>query len=241
MLDVGPHHAGGALGPKCQRAVAAVGEGVHLLAHHVGARAGRAGVDLGVLEGRGDDLVVAGRLEHRPGGVDDGAPAASIGPVPVAGSARSLELAAHGRSSARNGLVASSASRVVTGPWPGQHHRLGRQQLVHPGDALEQPILAAAGKVGAPDRTAEKHVAREHKPVGEVCDRVGRVTGHSDRAEVHAAHRDDVPTVDQVFGLVFAAGKRTQHVCLAARASRPPRRSPAQARGPHRCDRNGCG
>ncbi len=118
MLDVGAHDPRGTLGPKRQRPVAAVGEGVHLFAHDVRTLTRGAGIDLGVLERWGDDLGVAGGLEHRARGVDDRAPAARVGSEPVARPAGRLKLAAHGRSSARNGLVASSASSVVTGPCP---------------------------------------------------------------------------------------------------------------------------
>ena len=66
VLDHRAHHAGGALGPQRHRAVTAVGEGVHLLGHHVGGLADPAGEQRGVLEDRQLDVAVAGP----PGGVE---------------------------------------------------------------------------------------------------------------------------------------------------------------------------
>ena len=60
VLDHRTHHPGGALGPKRHRAVAAVGEGVHLLGHHVGGLADAAGEQRGVLEDRQFDVAVSG-------------------------------------------------------------------------------------------------------------------------------------------------------------------------------------
>ena len=60
VFDHRAHHAGGALGPQRHRAVAAVGEGVHLLGHHIGGLADAAGEQRGVLEDRQLDVAVAG-------------------------------------------------------------------------------------------------------------------------------------------------------------------------------------
>ena len=66
VFDHRAHHPGGALRPQRHRAVAAVGEGVHLLGHHVGGFADAAGEQRGVLEDGQLDVAVAGP----PGGVE---------------------------------------------------------------------------------------------------------------------------------------------------------------------------
>ena len=60
MLDHRADDPGGALRPKCHRAVSTVGEGVHLLGHHVGGLAHAAGEQRGVLEDRQLDVAVSG-------------------------------------------------------------------------------------------------------------------------------------------------------------------------------------
>ena len=60
VLDHGPHHPGGALRTQGHRAVAAVGEGVHLLADDVGRLPDPPRVEAGVLEHRQLDQPVAG-------------------------------------------------------------------------------------------------------------------------------------------------------------------------------------
>ena len=71
VLDEGADHRRRALRAQRQGAAAAVLEGVHLLAHDVGAGADAAHEDLGLLEGRRHDLAVpvaregvAGRVDH---------------------------------------------------------------------------------------------------------------------------------------------------------------------------------
>ena len=66
VLDHRTHHTCGALRAQRHRAVAAVGEGVHLLRHHVGGLPHAAGEQCGVLEDRQFDVAVAGT----PGGVE---------------------------------------------------------------------------------------------------------------------------------------------------------------------------
>ena len=70
VLDHRAHHPGGALGPQRDRAVAAVGEGVHLLGHHVGGFADAAGEQGGVFEDGQFDVAVAGP----PGGAQQPVP-----------------------------------------------------------------------------------------------------------------------------------------------------------------------
>ena len=60
VFDHRAHHPGGALRPQRHRAVAAVGERVHLLGHHVGGLADAAGEQRGVLEDGQLDIAVAG-------------------------------------------------------------------------------------------------------------------------------------------------------------------------------------
>ncbi len=66
VLNHGAHHRGGALGPQRAAALAAVQEGVHLLAHHIGGFADAAGEQLGGLQQRRADLLHAGATEVLP-------------------------------------------------------------------------------------------------------------------------------------------------------------------------------
>ena len=65
VLDHRAHHPRGALRPQRHRPVAAVGEGVHLLGHHVGGLPHPAGEQRGVLEDRQLDVAVAGAAGRR--------------------------------------------------------------------------------------------------------------------------------------------------------------------------------
>src|SRR5205823_1392776 len=104
------------LGAQGQRAVAAIAERVHLLRDDVGPLAGGAGEELRVLEdGRVDAAVAVERAKAFELG-DHLPPAGLLGREDVVRAARGFELR-HARSSARNGLRASSAPRVVGGPW----------------------------------------------------------------------------------------------------------------------------
>src|SRR5205085_8774622 len=101
-----------------QRAAAKVGERVRLLLHNVRAATGGTNDELRVLDARRVDSAVAVdradvlHLTRHP------LPERLLGREDVVRSARRLE-ARHARSSARNGLRASSAPSVVSGPWPG--------------------------------------------------------------------------------------------------------------------------
>ena len=66
MLEHRTHHTRGALRAQCHRAVAAIGERVHLLRHHVGGLPHAAGEQCGVFENGQFDVAVAGT----PGGVE---------------------------------------------------------------------------------------------------------------------------------------------------------------------------
>ena len=124
VLDVGAADRRGALGPKRQRPVGAVGEAVHLLLHDVRALPGGAGEEGGVLEDGRQHLAVAVEGAEPLDLARDPLPERHLRGDDVVGAARSLDPAAHGcarasRSSARNGLLASSAASVVSGPCPG--------------------------------------------------------------------------------------------------------------------------
>src|SRR6185436_214847 len=128
VLDVRAADRRGALGPERERAVGAVGEGVHLLLHHVGARTGGAREERRVLEHRRHDPPGAVQPAEALDLLCDVLPGGHLVRDDVMGPAWPLDLpaAAHpaafrsaSRSSARNGFRASSAPSVVDGPWPG--------------------------------------------------------------------------------------------------------------------------
>ena len=120
VLDVGARDRRRPLRAQRERAVAAVLERVHLLVHDVGRLARRALEERRLLEaGRGDarPAVLRALLLDRA----DHAPPQVVARQDVVRPARRLELGsrAHARSSARNGLRASSTPSVVSWPWPG--------------------------------------------------------------------------------------------------------------------------
>src|SRR5207253_7509050 len=120
VLDVGAGDRRGSLRPQRERAAAPVLERVHLLVHDVGGLARRA-----LEEGC---LLEPGRVDARPAVLRallldraDQVPPQPVARQDVVRPARSLEGRAHAsaRSSARNGLRASSTPSVVSGPCPG--------------------------------------------------------------------------------------------------------------------------
>ena len=107
------------LGPQRQRPAAPVGERIHLLLDDVRAGPGRSLEELRVLEpGRLDPAVAVERAETL-GLPRHPLPQRRFGGEDVVGSPRRLDWRHEARSSARNGLRASSAPSVVRGPWPG--------------------------------------------------------------------------------------------------------------------------
>ena len=66
MLDRGPHHRCGALGAEGTAAFAAIEEGVHLLAHHIGGLTDAAAKQLGDLQHGRADLLHTGAAELVP-------------------------------------------------------------------------------------------------------------------------------------------------------------------------------
>ena len=178
VLDVRPADRRRAFGPERERAVGAVGEGVHLLLHDVGARAGRAREERRVLEDRRHDPAVA---------VEPAEPldlAASRGPrrgisagttswVPRGRSIFTRSLtppprAAASRSSARNGFRARARRRASsTARGPGGRPSRGGNALDELPDRGEQRRPVAAREVGATDRarqTARRPRAARRRP-----------------------------------------------------------------------------
>ena len=119
VLEVRAADGGRRVRAKCQRASAAVLECVHLLLDDVGAGARRPGEELGVLEDRRLDAPVAVERAEALDLARDPLPERLFGRQDVVRPPWRLELGAHeARSSARNGLRASSSPSVVSGPWP---------------------------------------------------------------------------------------------------------------------------
>ncbi len=119
VLDVGAADAGGALGPQRQRPPGLVLEGEHLLLHDVGGLPDAAREQVGVLEDRRVERLVARPPEHLCDQPLQAQAAARVAREDVGGAPGGLEAPAHRDSSARNGLLARSAPRVVVPMWPG--------------------------------------------------------------------------------------------------------------------------
>src|SRR5215212_8043943 len=119
LLEVGPADRRRRVCAKRQRAAAPVREHIHLLLNHVRTGTGGACEELGLLEdGRLDSAVAVERAEALDL-AGDVLPERLLRRQDVVCPARRLELRAHeARSSARNGLRASSPPSVVAGPWP---------------------------------------------------------------------------------------------------------------------------
>ena len=115
VLEVGADDRRGSLRPKRQRATAAVFERVHLLLDDIRARARRAREELGVLEDGRLDAAVTGERAEALDLARDALPERLFGRQDVVRSPRRVVLGAHeARSSARNGLAASSPPSVVS-------------------------------------------------------------------------------------------------------------------------------
>ena len=175
VFDHRAHHPGGALRPQRHRAVAAVGERVHLLGHHVGGFADAAGEQGGVLEDGQLDVAVAGP--------------AGGGEQPVAhrdelrrirrevvryplGPRKRRELR-HRLRPSRNGLRRRSAPMVVELPCPGSTTVLSSSTKSLSTIERQQVAAAAAEQVGAADRALEQRVAGEHHVVSRRCSPAG--------------------------------------------------------------------
>ncbi len=123
VLDVGAADPGGVLGAQRQRAAGLVLEGEHLLLDDVGRLPHPAREQVGVLEHRRLDRLVAGAAEQLASELLQPSAPPRIWADHVQGAPRGLQLlgrhGAYRASSARNGLVARSAPSEVTPMWPG--------------------------------------------------------------------------------------------------------------------------
>jgi hypothetical protein len=66
-----------------------------------------------------------------------------------------------GRGHTTYGLNRRSSPNVLSGPWPGHEHRVIAHRPQAPGDAADQRVVVAAGKVGAADAAGKQHVAHK--------------------------------------------------------------------------------
>ena len=119
VLDVGAADAGRRLGPQRQRPPGLVLEGEHLLLDDVGGLPHPAREQLGVLEDRRVERLVPGPAEHLRDDALQRQPAAGVAGLDVERAPGGLKAPAHRASSARNGLLARSAPRLVMPMWPG--------------------------------------------------------------------------------------------------------------------------
>ena len=93
--DQRAHDAGGGLGPQRQAVPAAVDEGVHLLADHVGMLADRSLEELGVLDHRNADLLVAVGTEQLARAVLEVLPGTDLRGQHIVHPAHRLNLSGH--------------------------------------------------------------------------------------------------------------------------------------------------
>src|SRR6185436_2315193 len=160
------------LGPKSQRAVSPIREGVHLLADHVAGRSGGPCEDLGRLEpGR---LHVAEPVEPGDlgGTVVDGAHHAPVGRQEVARAAAGGEVAHP--ASRRNGFEVRSAPTVVSAPCPGKtrvasgnvRNRISDRRIAAGSEFAksERPIVPA--KTRSPENRTTSSSIRKHEDPG---------------------------------------------------------------------------
>jgi hypothetical protein len=119
VLDVGAADRGRGFGPERQRATGLVLEREHLLLDDVGGLADATRKQLGVLEHGRLERLVPGATEHLIRGRQQAQPPAGVGGLDVGCAPRGLQPPAHRASSARNGLLARSAPRLVSPIWPG--------------------------------------------------------------------------------------------------------------------------
>ena len=95
VLEIGAADRGGRLGPQRQGAATLVLEGEHLLLDDVGGLADAAGEEIGVLEDRGLDQAIAGRLQGPPSRGGDPASDRELVRQDVERAPGGLELLAH--------------------------------------------------------------------------------------------------------------------------------------------------
>ena len=166
VLEVGARDRRGAFGTKRQRAVAAVGEGVHLLVHDVGRLARRAREEPGVLEaGRLDaaPAVERGHLLHRANEL----PPRCVVRQHVVRAARRLELllASRLRRPARRAARAGTGSSRARGraSSPGRA-RDGRPSRAETGRAAPAPSRAASPSLRPGRSTRPTEPAKSRSP-----------------------------------------------------------------------------
>ena len=123
VLDEGPHHGGGALGPQGQLAPSPVGELVHLFVHDVALVADPAPEHRRVLEHRRVDQAVAGPLDLAGEAGHERLPAGGLGPQHVVGAPR-------GTGRAALGPLGRAPNRLVdhAGPRPSCREAGGRRR-----------------------------------------------------------------------------------------------------------------
>ena len=187
VLEVGTDDRRRRLRAQRQRALAAVGEGVHLLAHDVRAVTGGAGEELGVLEDGGLDPPVA---------VEGAQPLEFVGQPPaqrmgvredVVRSARRFELA--GSSLPLRAQIAEERVALELRaegrcrPVTGIHDRLGRVRIDERADRCEQRLPARSRQIRPADRAGEQHVTGEEAVVHRIGEVRRGMPGHGVHAE----------------------------------------------------------
>ncbi len=204
VLDVGPADRGGRLRAQRQRAPGLVVEGEHLLLDDVRGLPDPAGEHLGVLEHRGLERLVARAGEQLLRAALQLQAAAGVRGLDVERAPGGLELCAHRASSARNGLLARSAPRLVRPMWPGYTAVSAGSPSTRPADRLEQRVPVAARQVGAAHRALEQHVAGEDRRLGRDRERhVARaVAGREQDVDLEAGQLELLAARERVLGVV---------------------------------------
>ena len=212
VLDVRTADRRRPLGAQGQRSARSILEGVHLLLHDVRARTGRALEERGVLEHRCDDRPVAVERAESLRLADHQLPARLLFRNDVVCPTRPLDLRRQAvrsaRSSARNGLRASSSPSVVLGPCPGYTAvSAGRVSTSERIDA-SRTSQSAPGRSVRPTEPCEQHVAREQASLRVEREMSGRVARHREDVERDAGHLDRLATFEQDVRRVRTHGYR---------------------------------
>ena len=109
------------------------------------------------------------------------------------------------RSSARNGLRASSAPSVVGGPWPGVDDGLGREALGEHADRLDERVPVAPGRSVRPTEPAKRTSPEKSAAVGVVGEVRRRVAGDAQRLERDAGELERLVALEKRVA-AYAAG-----------------------------------
>ena len=118
VLQRRPHHRRGALWPQCAGTLTAIGEAVHLLAHHIGAFADATAEQIGGFQQRCSDLAETGAAEMLPGDCFDGLPALQSLRQQIHHAPEALQLT-HDTGCWFSGPVCPSMLRSAPPPAPG--------------------------------------------------------------------------------------------------------------------------